>query len=61
MPSGLFVWQVFNPVSYIASIREFSILVGSVMGVTLLAEGNATIRILGAGAIVTGLIIMALG
>lgn len=51
----------FSPVSYVAPLREFSILIGAVMGTKLLSEGNAGIRIAGAGFMVTGLVALTLG
>lgn len=47
--------MVFTPVSYVASAREISILIGSFMGAKLLAEGNYKIRIAGACAMLLGL------
>jgi len=52
---------VFSPVSYIAPAREISILVGTVMGAKLLAEGNLKSRLAAAGAMVAGLVILSLG
>ena len=49
------------PVSYIAPAREVSILVGAVMGARLLAEGDTRRRVLAAGAIVAGVIALAIG
>ncbi len=49
------------PVSYIAPAREVSILIGAVMGSTLLAEGNARRRLPAAAAIVAGVIALAAG
>jgi uncharacterized membrane protein len=53
--------MVFSPVSYIAPAREISILVGTLMGAKLLAEGNVKIRLTGAGAMVVGLAALAIG
>jgi len=52
---------VFSPVSYIAPAREISILVGTIMGAKLLAEGNLKSRLAAAGAMVAGLVILSLG
>jgi drug/metabolite transporter (DMT)-like permease len=49
------------PVSYIAPAREVSILIGAVMGSTLLAEGDARRRLPAAAAIVAGVIALAVG
>jgi drug/metabolite transporter (DMT)-like permease len=51
----------FTPVSYVAPAREISILVGTVMGARLLAEGDAPKRLAAAGAMVLGLIALATG
>jgi drug/metabolite transporter (DMT)-like permease len=47
---------VFTPVSYVASAREISILIGVVMGSSLLAEGRGSRRLIAAGAMVVGVI-----
>lgn len=52
---------VFTPVSYVAPAREVSILVGTVMGARLLAEGDATRRLAAAGGIVLGVVALAMG
>lgn len=51
----------FTPVSYVAPAREISILIGTVMGARLLAEGDAKRRVTAAGAMVLGLIGLAIG
>jgi drug/metabolite transporter (DMT)-like permease len=51
----------FTPVSYVAPAREISILIGTAMGARLLSEGDAGRRLLGAGAMVVGVIGLALG
>jgi len=51
----------FTPVSYVAPAREISILIGTIMGTRLLAEGDATRRLTAAGAMVLGLIFLAIG
>ncbi|SDE97141.1 DMT family transporter [Sporomusa acidovorans] len=53
--------MVFSPVSYIAPAREISILIGTVMGARLLAEGNMKIRAAGASAMVIGLGALSIG
>ncbi len=52
---------VFTPVSYVAPAREISILVGTVMGARLLAEGDAARRLAAAGAMVLGVAALAIG
>ncbi len=52
---------ISSPVSYVAPAREVSILIGAVMGSRLLAEGDALRRLPAAGAIVAGIIGLALG
>ena len=52
---------VSSPVSYVAPIREISILIGAAMGARLLAEGHTSRRLLAAGAMVMGVIAVALG
>lgn len=53
--------MVFTPVSYIAPAREISILVAAVLGARLLAEEDTTRRLLAAGAMVAGIVCLALG
>lgn len=48
--------MVFTPVSYVAPAREISILVGTLMGVGLLSEGNKYRRILSSFLILAGVI-----
>lgn len=50
-----------SPVSYVAPAREASILIGTLLGVRLLREGHLGPRLVGAGAIVAGLVALALG
>jgi len=52
---------ITTPVSYIAPAREVSILIGALMGSRLLAEGDAQRRLPAAGAIVAGVMALALG
>jgi drug/metabolite transporter (DMT)-like permease len=49
------------PVSYVAPARETSILIGTVLGTTVLAEGDARRRLAAAAAIVAGVSALALG
>lgn len=51
----------FTPVSYVAPAREIGILLGVIFGARLLAEGHARRRILAGGAMVIGVIALALG
>lgn len=51
----------FSPVSYIAPARELSILIGAIMGASLLKEGDAKRRLFAAFLIVLGVIFLALG
>jgi drug/metabolite transporter (DMT)-like permease len=52
---------VFTPVSYVAPVREVSILIATAMGAQLLVEGDARRRLLAAGAVVAGVVALALG
>jgi drug/metabolite transporter (DMT)-like permease len=51
----------FTPVSYVAPAREISILIGTAMGTRLLAEGDAPRRLGAAGAMVLGIVALAIG
>jgi drug/metabolite transporter (DMT)-like permease len=51
----------FTPVSYVAPAREISILIGTLMGTRLLGEGDAQRRLAGAGAMVLGIVGLAIG
>ncbi|HUG10382.1 MAG TPA: DMT family transporter [Opitutaceae bacterium] len=51
----------FTPVSYIAPAREISILIGTFFGARLLKESDAPRRLLAAGAMVLGVVALALG
>ncbi|MBI4206085.1 MAG: EamA family transporter [Betaproteobacteria bacterium] len=53
--------MVFTPVSYVAPAREISILVATVMGTQLLAEGDAARRLTAAGTMVAGIVCLAIG
>jgi drug/metabolite transporter (DMT)-like permease len=52
---------VFSPVSYVAPAREISILIGTLMGARLLAEGHTARRIIGAAVMMAGLAALAVG
>jgi uncharacterized membrane protein len=63
-PLSYFLYLValsFSQVSYVAPAREISILFGVVMGAKLLAEGDTKRRLLAAGAMVGGVVALALG
>jgi len=49
------------PVSYIAPLREVSILFGALLGTWLLKEGQAPRRLLAAGIMVIGIVLLTLG
>jgi drug/metabolite transporter (DMT)-like permease len=51
----------FTPVSYVAPARELSILVGTLMGARLLAEGEVRRRLGAASTMVLGVVMLALG
>jgi drug/metabolite transporter (DMT)-like permease len=51
----------FTPVSYVAPMREISILFGVLMGTRLLAEGDARRKVIAAVIMVLGVIAIALG
>ncbi len=51
----------FSPVSYVAPMRESSVLIGTLLGARLLAEGNVRRRVAGAVIIVSGVIAIGLG
>lgn len=52
---------VVSPVSYVAPAREIGILIGAILGARVLAEGHAMRRGVGAGAMVVGVLALALG
>ena len=52
---------VSTPVSYVAPAREISILIGAILGARLLADGDARRRLIAAGAMVAGVVALALG
>ena len=49
------------PVSTVAPARELSILVGTLMGTTVLAEGDGARRFAASAAIVAGVVALTLG
>lgn len=49
------------PVSAVAPARELSILIGTMLGATVLAEGDAARRAVASAAIVAGIVALALG
>jgi drug/metabolite transporter (DMT)-like permease len=51
----------FTPVSYVAPAREIGILIGTLMGSRILAEGETKRRLAAAGAMVLGVIALAVG
>ena len=56
-PSAL----VSAPVSYVAPARESSIVIGTLLGVLILREGDATRRVLAGVAILGGVAALAIG
>ena len=52
---------VISPVSYVAPARETGILFGTLLGARYLAEGDTQRRLAGAGAMVLGIVLLALG
>lgn len=52
---------VFTPVSYVAPAREMSVLIGTLMGTRLLAEGDTRRRLLAAVVILLGIVALAVG
>lgn len=52
--------MVFTPVSYVAPVREVSILIGAIMGMVLLSEGFGKRRIIAAGIMVVGIVAITL-
>ncbi len=51
----------FSRVSYVAPMRESSVLIGTLLGARLLAEGDVKRRVIGASIIVGGVIAIGLG
>lgn len=52
--------MTFTPISLVAPAREISILVGTLLGTRLLAEGHGAQRLLGAAGMVAGVTLLAL-
>lgn len=52
--------MTFTPVSHVAPVREVSVLIGTIMGARLLAEGFGLRRMIAAGTMVVGIIAIAL-
>src|SRR5699024_9329733 len=52
--------MTFTPVSYVAPVREFSILIGTVMGSKLLLEKAGKERIIGALLMILGVTLIAI-
>jgi drug/metabolite transporter (DMT)-like permease len=52
---------VFTPVSYVAPAREVSILIGVLMGASLLSESNLRRRLLAASVMLAGVVALAVG
>jgi drug/metabolite transporter (DMT)-like permease len=52
---------VTTPVSYVAPARELSILIGTLFGTALLSEGDGRRRLSAAGAMLLGVVALALG
>jgi drug/metabolite transporter (DMT)-like permease len=52
---------VFTPVSYVAPVRETAIVFGTAMGIFLLREGNARMRLLASAVIAAGVVMLAVG
>ena len=51
----------FSPVSYVAPMRESSVLIGTLIGARLLSEGDTRRRLVGAAIIVAGVVAIGLG
>lgn len=51
----------FSPVSYVAPMRESSVLIGTLIGARLLSEGDTRRRLIGAAVIVAGVVAVGLG
>lgn len=49
------------PVSYVAPAREASVVLGALLGVSVLGEGDARRRLIAAGAIAAGIVALAVG
>ena len=53
--------MTFTPLSSVAPSREISILIGAILGVRFLGEAHTRRRIIAAGAMVCGVVLLALG
>lgn len=53
--------MISSPVSYVAPLRESSILIGAFLGVHVLAEGQAFRRLGATGVIFIGIVLLAMG
>ncbi|MCZ7600055.1 MAG: hypothetical protein M5U09_23145 [Gammaproteobacteria bacterium] len=51
--------MTFTPVSLVAPTREISILIGTMLGTRLLAEGQGRRRLAGAAAMLVGVVLLA--
>jgi drug/metabolite transporter (DMT)-like permease len=51
----------FSPVSYVAPMRESSVLIGTLIGARLLAEGDTRRRLTGAAIVVVGVVAIGFG
>jgi uncharacterized membrane protein len=49
------------PVHVVAPIREFSIVIGVLLGAKLLAEEQMKVRLMGSGLILLGIVLLAFG
>jgi multidrug transporter EmrE-like cation transporter len=52
---------VFTPVSFVSPVRETAIVFGTAMGIFLLREGNARMRLLASAVIAVGVVMLAVG
>lgn len=58
----LVLWVLIStPVSYVAPVREISILIGTVAGIKLFSEGYGRRRIAGACCMLAGIIALVIG
>lgn len=56
---GIAIWALAaGPIAHVAAVRESSVLFAAVMGALLLGEPLGTLRIVAAGVIVAGLVLM---
>ncbi|TQS74161.1 EamA family transporter [Ornithinibacillus gellani] len=52
------VAMTFTPVSHVAAVREMSILIGTIMGTKMLSEGFGSRRMIAAGTMIIGIILV---